>query len=61
MIDFRERRVVLTRQVLEEGPTAVVDGLVRGPGAAPGWRIAAEADRTVAVARVGVAQPASIA
>ena len=44
------------------GPTAVVDGLFRGPGALPGWRIAAEADRTVAVLRVGdVAQPASIA
>jgi predicted O-methyltransferase YrrM len=44
------------------GPTAVVDGLFRGPAAVPGWRIAAEADRTVAVARVGgVAQPASIA
>jgi hypothetical protein len=41
------------------GPTAVVDGLFRGPGALPGWRIAAEADRTVAVLRV--AQPASIA
>jgi MMP 1-O-methyltransferase len=33
------------------GPTAVVDGLFRGDGAAPGWRIAAEADRTVAVVR----------
>jgi predicted O-methyltransferase YrrM len=33
------------------GPTAVVDGLFRGPGAASGWRIVAEADRTVAVAR----------
>jgi predicted O-methyltransferase YrrM len=33
------------------GPTAVVDGLFRGPDAAPGWRIAAEADRTVAVVR----------
>ncbi|MEN3280401.1 MAG: 1-O-methyltransferase [Solirubrobacteraceae bacterium] len=33
------------------GPTAVVDGLFRGPGALAGWRIAAEADRTVAVVR----------
>lgn len=33
------------------GPTAVVDGLFRGPGASSGWRIAAEADRTVAVVR----------
>jgi predicted O-methyltransferase YrrM len=33
------------------GPTAVVDGLFRGPDATPGWRIVAEADRTVAVAR----------
>ena len=33
------------------GPTAVVDGLFRGDGAVPGWRIAAEADRTVAVVR----------
>jgi predicted O-methyltransferase YrrM len=40
------------------GPTAVVDGLFRGPGAVPGWRIVAEADRTVAVLRV---QPAAIA
>ena len=33
------------------GPTAVVDGLFRGPGAIAGWRIAAEADRSVAVVR----------
>jgi predicted O-methyltransferase YrrM len=33
------------------GPTAVVDGLFRGASAVPDWRIAAEADRTVAVAR----------
>jgi predicted O-methyltransferase YrrM len=33
------------------GPTAVVDGLFRGPGAAAGWTIAREADRTVAVVR----------
>ena len=33
------------------GPTAVVDGLFRGDGAVRGWRIAAEADRTVAVVR----------
>jgi MMP 1-O-methyltransferase len=33
------------------GPTAVVDRLFRGPGATPGWRIADEADRTVAVVR----------
>jgi predicted O-methyltransferase YrrM len=33
------------------GPTAVVDGRFRGDGAVPGWRIAAEADRTVAVVR----------
>jgi MMP 1-O-methyltransferase len=33
------------------GPTAVVDELFRGPHAAPGWRIADEADRTVAVTR----------
>jgi predicted O-methyltransferase YrrM len=31
------------------GPTAVVDALFRGPEAVAGWRIAAEADRTVAV------------
>lgn len=31
------------------GPTAVVDGLFRGSGAVPGWRIEREADRTVAV------------
>jgi predicted O-methyltransferase YrrM len=33
------------------GPTAVVDAVFRGPGAVPGWRIAEEADRTVAVVR----------
>jgi predicted O-methyltransferase YrrM len=33
------------------GPTAVVDGLFRGPGAVRGWRVAEEADRTVAVVR----------
>ncbi len=33
------------------GPTAVVDGLFRGPDAVPGWRVAREADRTVAVVR----------
>jgi predicted O-methyltransferase YrrM len=33
------------------GPTAVVDRLFRGPEPVPGWRIAAEADRTVAVVR----------
>jgi predicted O-methyltransferase YrrM len=33
------------------GPTAVVDGLFRGPDAVAGWRIAREADRTLAVAR----------
>ena len=33
------------------GPTAVVDGLFRGPDALPGWRIVREADRMVAVAR----------
>jgi hypothetical protein len=33
------------------GPTAVVDELLRGAGAVAGWRIVAEADRTVAVAR----------
>jgi predicted O-methyltransferase YrrM len=33
------------------GPTAVVDALFRGPQAAAGWRIAREADRTVAVVR----------
>jgi MMP 1-O-methyltransferase len=33
------------------GPTAVVDALFRGPGAVAGWRIAHEADRTVAVVR----------
>jgi predicted O-methyltransferase YrrM len=33
------------------GPTAVVDGLFRAAGAVPGWRVAAEADRTVAVLR----------
>jgi hypothetical protein len=33
------------------GPTAVVDGLFRGPDAVPGWRIEAEADRSVAVVR----------
>jgi hypothetical protein len=33
------------------GPTAVVDERFRGPGAVPGWRIAEEADRTVAVTR----------
>jgi hypothetical protein len=37
-----------------EGPTAVVDALLRGPGGPPeGWAIAAEVDRTVAVRRVG--------
>lgn len=34
------------------GPTAVVDGLFRGPGGPPpGWTVAAEVDRTVAVRR----------
>jgi hypothetical protein len=33
------------------GPTAVVDGLFRGVGAVAGWRVVAEADRTVAAAR----------
>jgi predicted O-methyltransferase YrrM len=33
------------------GPTAVVDALFRGPEPVPGWRIADEADRTVAVVR----------
>jgi predicted O-methyltransferase YrrM len=33
------------------GPTTVVDELFRGDGALPGWSIAAEADRTVAVKR----------
>jgi predicted O-methyltransferase YrrM len=37
-----------------DGPTAVVDALLRGPGGPPdGWAIAAEVDRTVAVRRVG--------
>jgi predicted O-methyltransferase YrrM len=36
------------------GPTAVVDRHFRGPGAAPGWEIASEVDRTVAVARIAV-------
>ena len=31
------------------GPTAVVDQLFRGPEVIPGWRIVAEADRTVVV------------
>jgi hypothetical protein len=36
------------------GPTAVVDRLLRGPGGPPpGWTIAAEVDRTVAVRRAG--------
>ncbi|MEA2394436.1 MAG: 1-O-methyltransferase [Solirubrobacteraceae bacterium] len=35
------------------GPTAVVDRLFRGPAAVAGWRIAHEADRTVAVVRDG--------
>jgi MMP 1-O-methyltransferase len=42
------------------GPTAVVDALFRGPGAQPGWSIAREADRTVAVVREasdGAARP----
>jgi predicted O-methyltransferase YrrM len=33
------------------GPTTVVDELFRGPNAIPGWRLALEADRTVAVVR----------
>ncbi|MCW3038409.1 MAG: methyltransferase protein [Solirubrobacterales bacterium] len=33
------------------GPTAVVDGLFRGPGALAGWRIVDEVDRTTVVAR----------
>jgi predicted O-methyltransferase YrrM len=33
------------------GPTAVVDGLFRGPDALPGWRITDEVDRTVVVGR----------
>jgi predicted O-methyltransferase YrrM len=33
------------------GPTAVVDARFRGAGAFPGWELAAEADRTVAVRR----------
>jgi predicted O-methyltransferase YrrM len=33
------------------GPTTVVDVLFRGPDAVAGWRIAREADRTVAVVR----------
>ncbi len=36
------------------GPTAVVDHHFRDPGGALGWEIVAEADRTVAVRRVGV-------
>jgi MMP 1-O-methyltransferase len=35
------------------GPTAVVDSLFRGPSALPGWQIAREADRMVAVVRGG--------
>jgi predicted O-methyltransferase YrrM len=35
------------------GPTAVVDRLFRGPDAVPGWEIAAEVDRCVAVRRTG--------
>lgn len=34
------------------GPTSVVNRYFRVPGGAPGWEIAAEADRTVAVRRV---------
>ena len=34
------------------GPTRVVERLFRAPGETPGWEIAAEADRTVAVRRV---------
>jgi predicted O-methyltransferase YrrM len=34
------------------GPTSVVDRRFRPPGETPGWEIAAEADRTVAVRRV---------
>jgi predicted O-methyltransferase YrrM len=33
------------------GPTAVVDALVRASGPPPGWTVAAEADRTVALRR----------
>jgi hypothetical protein len=35
------------------GPTAVVERHLRAPGAAPGWEIAEEADRTVVVRRLG--------
>ena len=34
------------------GPTAVVERLFRSPGPPPGWELAAEADRTVAVRRL---------
>ena len=40
------------------GPTAVVDRLFRCPRPPAGWAIVREADRTVAVARVGAAPPA---
>lgn len=37
------------------GPTAVVDGLFRGPDALPGWRIVDEVDRTTVLARAAAA------
>lgn len=36
----------------DPGPTAVVERLFEGPGALPGWRVAAERDTLVAVERI---------
>jgi predicted O-methyltransferase YrrM len=48
---FHDARMSQERGRGLPGPTAVVDALFRGPAAVAGWRIVAEADRTVAVER----------
>jgi predicted O-methyltransferase YrrM len=48
---FHDARLTQTGGRGLPGPTAVVDGLFRGPSAVAGWRIEREADRMVAVVR----------
>jgi predicted O-methyltransferase YrrM len=48
---FHDARMSQERGRGLPGPTAVVDALFRGPAPVAGWRIVAEADRTVAVER----------
>ncbi|HEY1457166.1 MAG TPA: class I SAM-dependent methyltransferase [Solirubrobacteraceae bacterium] len=49
---FHDARAGQTRGRGLPGPTAVVDRHFRSAASAPGWEIAAEADRTVAVRRI---------